>query len=208
MKSFAEKLRGVSPYAYLIPCFAVFAVFLFYPFVKTIYLSMFLTDKLGNAKIFVGAENYIDLLTSESFYNSIVVTLFFVVIVVFGSMLLGLVAAVLCSKTFPGIRAFSTSYALPMAIASSGAAIVPEAPGPSRPKGAAASLFHKIGGQGRLRLGVQLLVGPQLHGLGQVQAEDAHNGLCVDNISSGYQIKVAVKFGQCIHERFYFINRI
>ena len=44
MKSFAEKLRGVSPYAYLIPCFAVFAVFLFYPFVKTIYLSMFLTD--------------------------------------------------------------------------------------------------------------------------------------------------------------------
>ena len=122
MKSFAEKLRGVSPYAYLIPCFAVFAVFLFYPFVKTIYLSMFLTDKLGNAKIFVGAENYIDLLTSESFYNSIVVTLFFVVIVVFGSMLLGLVAAVLCSKTFPGIRAFSTSYALPMAIASSGAA--------------------------------------------------------------------------------------
>ena len=56
MKSFAEKLRGVSPYAYLIPCFAVFAVFLFYPFVKTIYLSMFLTDKLGNAKIFVGCE--------------------------------------------------------------------------------------------------------------------------------------------------------
>ena len=124
MKSFAEKLRGVSPYAYLIPCFAVFAVFLFYPFVKTIYLSMFLTDKLGNAKIFVGAENYIDLLTSESFYNSIVVTLIFVVIVVIGSMLLGLVAAVLCSKTFPGIRAFSTSYALPMAIASSGAAMI------------------------------------------------------------------------------------
>ena len=123
MKSFAEKLRGVSPYAYLIPCFAVFAVFLFYPFVKTIYLSMFLTDKLGNAKIFVGAENYIDLLTSESFYN-IVVTLIFVVIVVIGSMLLGLVAAVLCSKTFPGIRAFSTSYALPMAIASSGAAMI------------------------------------------------------------------------------------
>ena len=46
------------------------------------------------------------------------------VIVVFGSMLLGLVAAVLCSKTFPGIRAFSTSYALPMAIASSGAAMI------------------------------------------------------------------------------------
>ena len=87
MKSFAEKLKGCSPYAYLIPCFAIFAMFLFYPFVKTIYLSMFLTDKLGRAKIFVGAQNYIDLLTSESFYNSIIVTLIFVVIVVFGSML-------------------------------------------------------------------------------------------------------------------------
>ena len=124
MKALAEKLKGASPYAYLIPCFAIFAMFLFYPFVKTIYLSFFLTDKLGRAKIFVGAENYSDLLTSESFYNSIFVTLIFVVIVVFGSMLLGLIAAVLCSKTFPGIRAFSTAYALPMAIASSGAAMI------------------------------------------------------------------------------------
>ena len=65
-----------------------------------------------------------NLLTSESFYNSILVTLIFVVIVVFGSMLLGLATAVLCSKTFPGIRVFSTAYALPMAIASSGAAMI------------------------------------------------------------------------------------
>ncbi len=65
-----------------------------------------------------------NLLTSESFCNSILVTLIFVVIVVFGSMLLGLATAVLCSKTFPGIRAFSTAYALPMAIASSGAAMI------------------------------------------------------------------------------------
>lgn len=124
MNQLRQRLTGVSPYCYLIPCFAVFGMFLFYPFFKTIYLSLFLTDKLGRAKIFVGLENYTDLLTSESFYNSILVTLIFVVIVVFGSMLLGLATAVLCSKTFPGIRAFSTAYALPMAIASSGAAMI------------------------------------------------------------------------------------
>ena len=33
-----------------------------------------------------------------------------------GSMLLGLITAVLCNKAFPGIRFFSTAYALPMAI--------------------------------------------------------------------------------------------
>ena len=51
-------------------------------------------------------------------------TLIFVLIVVVGGMLLGLIAAVLCNKAFPGIRVFSTSYALPMAIASSSAAMI------------------------------------------------------------------------------------
>ena len=113
-----------SPYIYLVPCMIVFAVFLFYPFFKTIFLSLFLTDKMGQAKIFVGLQNYIDLLMSESFRNSLKVTLIFVVIVVIGGMLLGLIAAVLCNKAFPGIRVFSTAYALPMAIASSSAAMV------------------------------------------------------------------------------------
>ena len=124
MKQLMEKTKGRNAYFYLIPCFLVFAVFLFYPFVKTIYLSLFLTDKLGQAKVFVGLDNYVDLLTSESFYNSLLVTVIFVVIVVIGSMLIGLIGAVLCSKAFPGIRVFSTSYALPMAIASSGAAMI------------------------------------------------------------------------------------
>lgn len=124
MNRFIEKLKQGNAYLYLIPCFLIFGVFLFYPFVKTIYLSFYKTDKLGQAKLFVGAENYIDLFTSEAFYNSLFVTLIFVVIVVVGSMLIGLIAAVLCSKAFPGIRFFSTSYALPMAIASSGAAMI------------------------------------------------------------------------------------
>ena len=124
MKQLMEKTKGRNAYFYLSPCFLVFAVFLFYPFVKTIYLSLFLTDKLGQAKVFVGLDNYVDLLTSESFYNSLLVTVIFVVIVVIGSMLIGLIGAVLCSKAFPGIRVFSTSYALPMAIASSGAAMI------------------------------------------------------------------------------------
>ena len=126
MKQLMEKTKGilviVSGVALLF--ILVFAVFLFYPFVKTIYLSLFLTDKLGQAKVFVGLDNYVDLLTSESFYNSLLVTVIFVVIVVIGSMLIGLIGAVLCSKAFPGIRVFSTSYALPMAIASSGAAMI------------------------------------------------------------------------------------
>lgn len=124
MNTGKKKKLNWTPYCYLIPCMLVFAIFLFYPFFKTIYLSLFLTDRMGQAKIFVGMQNYIDLLTSESFRNSLKVTLIFVVIVVIGGMLLGLIAAVLCNKAFPGIRAFSTAYALPMAIASTSAAMI------------------------------------------------------------------------------------
>ena len=114
----------LTSYLYLVPSLLIFAVFLFYPFFKTLYLSLFMTNKMGQAKLFMGLQNYTDLLRSASFLNSLKVTLIFVVIVVFGSMVLGLTAAVLCNRAFPGIRAFSTAYALPMAIASSSAAMI------------------------------------------------------------------------------------
>ena len=113
-----------TSYCYLIPSLLIFGVFLFYPLAKTIYLSLFKTNKMGQAKLFVGVQNYVELLQSASFRNSLKVTLIFVLIVVVGSMLLGLVTAVLCNKAFPGIRFFSTAYALPMAIASSSAAMI------------------------------------------------------------------------------------
>ena len=110
MKS--KKKLSLTSYCYLLPCMLVFAVFLFYPFVKTIYLSLFKTNKYGQAKLFVGLENYTDLLTSASFQNSLKVTMIYVVIVVLGSMSLGLVTAVLCNKAFPGIRVASSSAAM------------------------------------------------------------------------------------------------
>lgn len=124
MKKYKISMRNISPYVYLVPSLLIFGIFLFYPFFKTIYLSLYKTNKMGQARLFVGFENYKDLLTSPSFYNSLIVTVEFVVIVVIGSMLLGLIGALLCNKAFPGIRIFSTAYALPMAIASSSAAMI------------------------------------------------------------------------------------
>ncbi|MEY8352137.1 sugar ABC transporter permease [Lachnospiraceae bacterium 54-53] len=117
-------VKRMGPYAYIVPSMVVFGVFLFYPFLKTLYLSLYKTNKMGQAKLFVGHLNYEDLLKSRSFFNSLAVTAVFVIIVVSVSMLLGLLPAVLCNKTFPGIRIFSTAYALPMAIASVSAAMI------------------------------------------------------------------------------------
>ncbi len=117
-------IKRAGPYAYIAPAMTVFLVFLFYPFIKTVYLSLYKTNKMGQARLFAGFGNYLELLKSPSFLNSILVSAVFVLIVVSVSMLLGLVTAVLCNKTFPGIRIFSTAYALPMAIASSSAAMI------------------------------------------------------------------------------------
>lgn len=119
-----KKSTYLGAYGYIVPAMTVFAVFLFYPFLKTIYLSLYRTNKMGEAKIFVGLGNYIELLKSASFWNSLTVTAIFVLIVVIGGMGLGLLGAVLCNRAFPGIRIFSTAYALPMAIASSSAAMI------------------------------------------------------------------------------------
>lgn len=124
MKKYKISMRNISQYVYLVPSLLIFGIFLFYPFFKTIYLSLYKTNKMGQARLFVGFGNYKDLLTSPSFYNSLLVTVEFVAIVVIGSMLLGLIGALLCNKAFPGIRIFSTAYALPMAIASSSAAMI------------------------------------------------------------------------------------
>lgn len=57
MKTLKEK---TGPYLYLVPCLLIFGIFLFYPFFKTIYLSMgfsllralefFVDPKNGNAR--------------------------------------------------------------------------------------------------------------------------------------------------------------
>ena len=65
-----EKNLKITPYLYLVPSILIFAVFLFYPFVKTVYLSLFMTNKMGQAKIFVGLQNYLDLLSSCLLYTS------------------------------------------------------------------------------------------------------------------------------------------
>lgn len=124
MKTVIKMKQRLGAYLFFVPCLTIFALFLFYPFAKTIYLSLYKTDKLGQAKLFVGLGNYAELFTSESFFHSLLVTFIFVAIVVSVSMLLGLVTALLVNKNFPGIRVFSTAYALPMAIASSAAALI------------------------------------------------------------------------------------
>ena len=116
----------LEPWLFLLPALAVFSIFLFYPFGKTIYLSTYLTDNLGLAKKYVGFKNYTDILTgsrSGEFWNSMWVTVRFVFFVTLGGLAMGLITAMLIDKKFPGNAFASAIFAMPIAIASSAASM-------------------------------------------------------------------------------------
>ena len=117
-------IRKVEPYFYLIPAFIIFGLFVFYPFLKTIIMSMTTTNIRGQIKEFVGLANFKEVLTSPEFYNSIIVTFKFVLMVSIPSIVIGFILALLANNKLKGNRVFELMFSLPMAIASAPAAVI------------------------------------------------------------------------------------
>lgn len=114
----------IEPYLFLLPSLFLFVSFVFYPFFKTIYLSLNSTDAQGRVSNFVGIQNYVELFESPSFQNSMVVTVKFALMLVIPSMVIGFILALLANTKIKGIGIFRTFYALPMAISSACAALI------------------------------------------------------------------------------------
>lgn len=119
-----KKKFQLAPYLYLIPALLVFCTFVFFPFFKTIWLSVSLTNIKGQVVEFVGLENFIEIFTSTRFLNSIVLTLEFVLLVAVPSIIIGLILALLANDRVKGSRSYELMFSLPMAIASAPAAII------------------------------------------------------------------------------------
>ncbi|MCZ0717367.1 carbohydrate ABC transporter permease [Aerococcus kribbianus] len=117
-------LSKLEAWMYLLPTLIILGIFMFHPFIQTLNRSLYRTDGFGQNAEFKGLGNYNELFHSASFWNSIQVTILFVLIVVLVGVIIGFLGAMLCQRTFKGISFFSTSYAMPMAIASAGMAMI------------------------------------------------------------------------------------
>lgn len=111
-------------FLYLLPSIVLFAVFLFYPMIRTIYLSFFLTDQNGNAAVNVGFENYSYLLTSPAFLNSMKATGLFVLYTVPIGIILALFFALLANEKLKGIGFFRTMYSSTMGISVAASSVI------------------------------------------------------------------------------------
>ncbi|TDF98331.1 sugar ABC transporter permease [Paenibacillus piri] len=100
----------------LAPALILFISFLFYPMIRSIYLSMTLTDPRGNVIEFVGLENFFDLFQTSQFYSSLWTTLLFILLTVPTTILWSLLLAALTHNKLRYTKAFQFIYSLPLAI--------------------------------------------------------------------------------------------
>ena len=106
---------GVIPYLFLFPVLALFCVFLFYPFAKTVFLSLSDTDTSGRFVSFVGLANYRYLFGNEEFWNSIWISVKYTLIVVVFSILTGFVTSIVTNDMSRGRSIFRVIFSFPMA---------------------------------------------------------------------------------------------
>ncbi len=117
-------LQKIEPFLYLAPAFLFFIVFTYYPFIKTFLGTFFTVDSMGNWKSFAGLENYINVLTNESFLTSIKNTIIYVIMAAPVSILIALLLAMLASKRTRTSSIYETLFSLTMAMSMSVSAMI------------------------------------------------------------------------------------
>ena len=120
----ASRRHGLAAFAYLLPALVVFGVFVFWPLVKSVVLSVQGTDILGDPSGWVGLVNYGKLFNDPDFAKVLWVTFGFTVLTVVPSIAIALLAALLLQGRIRGIRFFRTAFALPFAFSVATASVI------------------------------------------------------------------------------------
>lgn len=130
MKDLGNTLQGgrkrVSPlpYLFIAPVLILFGMFNIYPFIRTILLSFTLTNAYGNPTKFVGLQMWKRVLSNETFWKVMGVTLKVATINLVGTFTLATIFALISTNLGRGSKIYQTMFALPMAIASAPAAAI------------------------------------------------------------------------------------
>ena len=91
---------------WLFPTIAIFVIFLYWPAARTVWLGFYETQFFGQGGIWVGLDQYIDVLLWERYHNSVIVTFKFAVVSVIGT--LGI--SILISFWIYRVKRFKTAY--------------------------------------------------------------------------------------------------
>ncbi len=120
----AGRRQSAGAFLYLVPALVVFAVFMFWPLGRSVFLSFQGSDLFGRPSGFVGADNYARLVGGGDFGQVLAVTAGFTVLTVLPSLLIALVLALLLNQRIRAVRFFRTGFALPFAFSVATASVV------------------------------------------------------------------------------------
>jgi sn-glycerol 3-phosphate transport system permease protein len=116
MRRAVFKNRGL-PYLLVLPQILVTVVFFFWPAFESLRLSFFRTSAFGDKTTFVALDNFTRLLSSASYYESVLNTFVFAFGVTALGVGAGLFVAALASQSIRGLLAYRTAVLWPYGIA-------------------------------------------------------------------------------------------
>ncbi|EPZ38552.1 glycerol-3-phosphate ABC transporter permease [Anoxybacillus ayderensis] len=113
--------RVIEGGMYILPSLLLFSIFVFYPMIRTLYLSMHMTDFQGNPTTYVGFEHFVYLFEDRNFKESMKATFLFVIYTVPPTVIISLCLALLANEKLRGIQLFRTFFSstLGMSVAAS-----------------------------------------------------------------------------------------
>nr|WP_243735076.1 sugar ABC transporter permease [Paenibacillus turpanensis] len=114
----------VIGYLFLAPSIVLFCIFLFYPMLKSVYLSFQLTDPRGKVAAFAGLDNYKELFTDSHFLTSLKASFLFTLYTVPTAIVIALIMAALTHNKLKGVKLFQFVFSLPLAISVSTASVI------------------------------------------------------------------------------------
>ncbi|CAH0120875.1 MULTISPECIES: carbohydrate ABC transporter permease [unclassified Paenibacillus] len=111
-----KRREGLLGYAFLAPSLLIFFFFLFYPMIRSVYLSLTITDPRGKVAAFVGLDNYVEMIQSGQFMSNMKVTLLFILFTVPTCIVWCLFLAFITHNKLRGMKAFQFIFSLPIVI--------------------------------------------------------------------------------------------
>ncbi len=110
-----RRREAVWCYVFMAPAVLGVLVFAIGPMIASLWLSFTSYDMLSSPE-FIGLKNYSKLFADKLFLKSLSVTLLYAVVVVPGTMLMGLIVAILLNARIPAMGFFRSAYYLPSVI--------------------------------------------------------------------------------------------
>src|ERR1700744_6707928 len=112
------------PYLLILPQLAISLIFFYWPALQALWQSFLVQDAFGLSTEFVWFENYVELLKTPGYYQSIGTTFMFSALVVFFSMAIGLLLAVMANQNIRGVQIYRTFLIIPYAVAPAVASVL------------------------------------------------------------------------------------